>query len=133
MIINNKNGMIINSKDIYLHDDYLLELHFFQNSRHLILDFQTFLDKTKYQIVFNNVIGIEMTAFDFWGELYPIRILDFNYVSLEKRKLIPILIEKKKSFNNLIKIDEKDFIEVAFTFVTGDTLIIACQEILYEK
>ena len=103
MIINASNGQVINSKDVYLHDDILESMIFRRDEKILHLSLvKTWLVEYEYSIDFFRVIGFEMTSCDFWGA--DLRILDFEYVS-----------------------------ETMLTFVSGDTLRIACEEIIIEE
>ena len=68
MIINASNGQVINSKDVYLHDDILESMIFCRDEKILHLSLvKTWPVEYEYSIDFFRVIGFEMTSCDFWG------------------------------------------------------------------
>ena len=132
MIIDASNGDIINSKEVYIHDNILDLLTFIRAEKkiHLSILKNIELPDTKFSIDFYNVIGFEMSSCDFWG--YSPYILDFQYLKQEKNTLIPKFFEKKKNNNYqfcTLKEQEKYF-ETLFTFSSGDTLLIACETMI---
>lgn len=61
MIIDVNNGKIINSKEVYLHDDFLDDMRFNFLEKKLHLSVLYFRDRSyRYSIDFLNVIGFEM-------------------------------------------------------------------------
>ena len=132
MIIDASNGKIINSKEVYIHDDILEEFCFNRTEKKLhlsILKFEGFGSK-RFSIDFLHVIGFEMTSCDFWGSSP--HILDFEYVEKNDNVIIPKLFEIKDSndctyctLNN-----QEEYIETKITFSSGDQLIIACKSII---
>ena len=131
MIINASNGQVINSKDVYLHDDILESMIFRRDEKILHLSLvKTWPVEYEYSIDLFRVIGFEMTSCDFWGA--DLRILDFEYVS--KGTLISkLFIQRKENYSYCPLKEQKDYIETMLTFVSGDTLRIACEEIIIEE
>ena len=129
MIINEKNAFIINTKEVYLHDDILTSLYFDKDGKFLELKFCNYgTVDNNYSIKFRNVIGFAMTACDFWGAGEC--VLDFEYVLSSEQLLIPRLQEKwdscpKANKSNLYN----DYIETLFTFSSGDQLRVASKTI----
>lgn len=132
MIIDTSNGKIINSKEVYIHDDILEEFCFNRTEKKLhllILKVEEFGSK-RFSIDFLHVIGFEMTSCDFWGSSP--HILDFEYVEKNDNVIIPKLFEIKDNndctfctLNN-----REEYIETKITFSSGDQLIIACKSII---
>lgn len=134
VLINELNGKMIFSKyvkDVYIHDDVLEELYFDRKNRRLQLFNSKFGEiDSKYSIDFQYVIGFEMTACDFWGRSS--RILDFEYVEHEDRIIIPKLfkIKEDNDYTNSFLNDQGKYIETVITFISGDRLTIACENII---
>lgn len=131
MIINASNGRVINSRDVYLHDDILENMTFRRDEKILHLSLaKTWPVEYGYSFDFFGVIGFEMTSCDFWGA--DSRILDFEYVP--KGTLIPRLyLQRKEEYSHCALKEREDYIETVLTFVSGDTLRIACEEIIIEE
>ena len=134
MRIDKSNANIINSKSIYIHDDKLILLQFDRdtNTLNMFLE-QTWPVKFDYTIEFAKVGGFEMTACDFWGKSEC--VLDFEYVEGESQTIIPKLLKKWLSIE---KYESNDFLlenqfETIITFASGDTLIISCEYIQFNK
>lgn len=69
MIIDVSNAEIINTKEVYIHDDIFEELWFNREGKQLhLLILKTEVYKS-YTIDFFHIIGFEMTACDFGGIL----------------------------------------------------------------
>ena len=133
MVIDALNGEIVNSKEIYIHDDILEELSFnrFEKKLHLsILEFKT---REKYSIDFLQVIGFEMTSCDFWG--FSSRILDFEYTERDNNSIITKLVEIKNiyGYTSCNLKDKETYFETVITFVSGDQLKIACEIIAFKE
>ena len=127
MIIDSQNGQIINSREIYIHDDILENMVFHRNKKVLKL----FLTKNwptecEYSIDFFQVIGFEMSSCDFWGASP--HILDYEY--MENGTLIPELFSKKDDDSFCPLKNEDDYMETVMTFASGDTLRIACEKVI---
>lgn len=129
MIFNNINGAIINTKKINIHDDILIDLMFERKNRKLTL-LLTKENRIRYHMTFINVIGFDFTACNFWGNSP--HVLDFEYVDMSKRNIIPKLLKIKESTlcdPTCVLETQKDFIETKMTFTSGDKLEIACEYI----
>ena len=127
MIISKENASTINTKLVYVHDDTLINLCFARIERNLILTLEEKV-ANKYEIRFKEVLGFEMTACDFWGKSD--RVLDFEYIESDSQVLLPRL--KRMQRNDSLSQNENlymDYIEVLFTFVSGDQLRIVCSVI----
>lgn len=132
MRIDDTNGKIINTRDVYIHDDILLNLEFDRKHRKLRLIVEEYASDREFLINFMNVIGFDMTACDFWGASE--RILDFEYIEHNNRVLIPRLFDRKNNTpNSMDDLSEKSYVETLITFCSGDQLRIASEYILFEK
>ncbi len=132
MIIDASNGEIINTKEVYIHDDILEDFYFNRMEKKLNLTIlkDEVLSNKKFSIDFLHVIGFEMTACDFWGSSP--HILDFEYVEHSHNTIIPKLFEMKHNNDNPfcpLKNQEK-YIETIITFSSGDLLKVACECII---
>lgn len=128
MTINNKNAKIINSKEVYLHDDILLKFLFDRINKNMTIEMKQYLNFETYRIEFIDVIGFEMSSCDFWGASEC--ILDFEYIEdFDKRVIIPKLMEKWQEYHSTNINLYDDYIETLFTFGSGDCLRIVCKEI----
>ena len=65
MVINSLNGNVINSNQVYIHDDILEELSFNRLEKKIHLSLLTEDRSERFSIDFLNVIGFEMTSCDF--------------------------------------------------------------------
>ena len=129
MTIDKTNADIINTKDVYLHDDVLLSLDFDRSTKILHLEIKKNISQKKYVVEFINVIGFSMTACDFWGRSE--RICDFEFVQSKERKIIPALKKEwyatpgqEKSFMY------DNYIESVLVFISGDKLRIVSEKIV---
>ena len=128
MIIDKTRAQIINTQDVYLHDDILHFLHFDTENKIITLDLQN--ERTNYHIHFENVIGFSMSSCDFWGKSNHEYVLDFEFITPENEMLIPKLREKWNDIpNNSFEMCWGNFFETLFTFSSGNTLLIACGRI----
>ena len=133
MRIDASNGKIIDSKEVYIHDDILNELCFYRQEKRLKLIIVKPEDENDmFTIEFINVIGFEMTSCDFWGPSR--RILDFEYIEKDDNTIIPKLFEIKDNndYSSCTLSDQEKYIESVITFISGDQLRIACEEIVIE-
>lgn len=132
LIINVDNGTLLNSKEVYIHDDILEELKFTRSEKTICLSILKVNknSRKRYSIEFINVIGFEMTSCDFWGSSP--HILDFEYLDNNEHTIIPNLFEKKYEYRDLsCNLNDKNkYIETMITFVSGDQLRIACESII---
>jgi len=140
MKIFESNGSILNSKEVYIHDDVLENVFFERSTRELCLSCYseiwkgTLLEKKKYNIKYSNVIGFEMTSCNFWMDSP--YIFDFIYIEQSDRIIIPKVLKKK----NLLQCEpysclaeNRNYIETEIVFTSGDNLIVACEYIVLEK
>jgi len=132
MKINELNGNVLNTKDVYIHDDVLVFLNFNRNEKMLKLHLSKYNSSAEYTIEFANVIGFTMTSCDFWGASEC--VLDFEYVDKSERVIIPKLEEEWLKNPNLTNGCLYDgYIETLLTFSSGDKLRIACESIEIKK
>ena len=136
MLIYESNGEIINSRDIYIHDDVFKQMVFEHSNKELKVVIRKPENmQVEQKISFVNVVGFEMTSCDFWGKSS--HILDFEYVPQDKRTLLPKLhsLNKNCSSNKSLCIltNGVDYIETIITFVSGDKLTVACEFIEIEQ
>ena len=131
MIISESNGAIINTKEVYIHDDFFVSLEYQQNRNELILNLKKHYDSSqKYVIRFIGVIGFDITSCNFWG--YSECVLDFEYVISDERIIIPKLKKKWIDVPNIstdVDILYSNHIETLITFSSGDELRVACESI----
>lgn len=129
MVISIKNASIINKKDVYLHDDLFLYLHFARKEKVLGMQFKTKVSEEEYLIRFIDVIGFQSSSCEYWGgESY---VLDFEYIEPKQQTLLPLIIDKwnKDSATLFGPFPEDIYIETLFTFSSGDCFRICCKEI----
>lgn len=131
MTIDSSNGQIINSRDVYIHDCIFGNMFFRRDEKSLHLSLtKSWPVECKYSIIYFQVIGFEMTSCDFWGA--DSRVLDFEYVP--NGILIPKLFsQRKEEYSNCSLKEQQDYIETVLTFISGDTLRIACEKIIIEE
>lgn len=141
MVVNTANAKILNTGEIYIHDDILTELKFNRMEKKLTLlnlkygTLTGLLDGDEYTVEFLNVIGFEMTACDFWGPSR--RIYSFDLVPEYDLKIIPKMFkirddtDKGSEFSSCALGDRENYIEVMITFISGDRLRIACESIVF--
>lgn len=134
MIVDATNGEIINSEEVYIHDDTIENFCFDRKEKTLnLLISKKRGDKAiLFPIVFCGVIGFEMTSCDFWGSSP--YILDFQYIKPSCTTLIPKLLEVKASneWEYCPLKNKEDYLETAITFVSGDVLLIACEKVILD-
>ena len=131
MLIDSLNGEIINSNEVYIHDDILEDFYFnrMKKKLHLTILKERNFNNKRFSIDFLNVIGFEMTSCDFWGSSP--HILDFEYVKKNNTTIIPKLFEKKNNNDYPLCLlnNREKYIETIITFTSGDQLIVACESI----
>ena len=130
MKIDKTNGSIINTREVYIHDDVLNEFFFDRAEKQLHLVLLKARNNHRICIDFYNVIGFKMTSCDFWGgSPY---IFDFEYVEEKDRTIVPELFGRKEMYNDPVCILEapENYIETKMTFVSGDYLVVACKSII---
>lgn len=145
MIIDYKNGDIINSQDVYLHDDIFKNMTYDHSKNEICIELETEVlnfdreKQRKYCILFCNVIGIEATFCEFWGKSP--HVFDFEFIDIKNEKLLPKLTNKAsvESEKNSRHIDysklgsKTNFIETLFTMTSGDHIRIVCEKIILNK
>lgn len=135
MRINDLNGEIICTKNVNIHDDIIKHIKYdCLNSKLTLLVMADNDEKNEYTIVFTNVVGLELTSCDYWGRSP--HVLDFEYVSYEKRTLLPRLLNAERDYPLSLHcklITNKKYIETIVTFTSGDKMIIACEYIDFNK
>ena len=129
MTIDKTNADIINTKDVYLHDDVLLSLDFDRSAKILRLEIKKNISLKKYVVEFINVIGFSMTACDFWGRSE--RICDLEFAEGSERKIVS---ELKKEWYATPGQEESfmydNYIESVLVFISGDKLRIVSEKIV---
>lgn len=131
MIINKANETIINTKEVYIHDDILLDLRFDRAEHKLSLLLSSSDERCTYTIDFFDVIGFEMSSCDFWG--WSPHIYCFSSLKPEEYTIIPKLT-KNEHFDSAIGLSQVErYIESLIKFISGDNLIVACKRIEYNK
>ena len=130
MIINKSNAAIINTKEIYIHDDVLLNLSFNRLDYKLSLLLSTIKDHT-YTINFTGVIGFDMSSCDFWGASP--RIYDIVLLNRENHTVIPKLISNNQFSQTDVSTEIDDYMEIEIIFISGDKLVVASKHMEYNK
>ena len=133
MIFDKSNCELINTKDVYLHDDWFISLEFNRDEKILILHMIKYNNKQPYLMKFNDVAGFEMTSSDFWGASDT--VLDYEYVTSEKAALISRLqntwLDTPYTDKNFCF--EDHFFETLFTFTSGDSLRVVAKTVEFTK
>ena len=132
MVITEANGTIINTEEVYVHDDTLISISFDRITSLMKLEFKKYRSNDKtYHMYFENVLCFEMTNCDFWGASEC--VLDFEYVNRDSRILIPKLLSKWQNTPDPPKnISYDNYLETVFTFTSGDQLRIVCKSIEFK-
>ena len=116
--------------DLYIHDDILYQVQFDRLKKELKLIIEKYETDQCFEIKFINTIGFEMTSCEFWGKSPHINGL--AYLSTEEWTIIPKLFERKNldpDSCTFLK-EPENYTEVIIEFISGDYLIIACEEII---
>ena len=132
MIITNSMGYLINSKEVYVHDDTLQQVVFNRCNRtlELFISKHNNEESSTYVIKFAKTVGFEMTSCNYWGESS--HILDFEYLERTHNVLLPRLYSRNcGEFAPFCELSsDKDYIETLMTFSSGDQLRIVCEYII---
>ena len=131
MLIDTANAAQINAKDIYLHDDLFIAFRFNRDSCEVNILCSDY--KHNYEIVFCEVIGLEMTSCDFWG---PGPNIDCFYVVNENEcVLIPKLQEEYEKYSTPeeLPFDRKRYVETVLSLCSGDHIRIASKTVRIGK
>lgn len=130
MIINAANAKILNSGEIYIHDDILEDLHFDHIKYKLRLTVaDELVEENKYYIDFLNVVGFKMSSCDFWGRSP--HIFDFEYVDSDDNTIVLELLKRVQKDSPCRLDNPKKYFESVITFTSGDRLIVACESIVF--
>lgn len=133
MKINNINEFITNEKEFSVHDGefYGFNYDYIHNRITFWINDNGWTPED-YLLEFNNVIGFNMTACDFWGESLRLNAM----YSIDKKEDLEILNKLKiEKLNNSYDHGrfqnerESDFFEIEIEFISGDRLRIACEYI----
>ena len=130
MILNKSNCELINTKEIYMHDDIFVSLDFNYNEKTLIMHMiEYYGNKKAYVIKFCDVAGFEISSSDFWGAAD--RVCDYEYINSENSTLI---LKLQNEWLNTPNNDDRplpfdEHFESLFTFISGDTLRIAAKTV----
>lgn len=129
MKIKAENGSMINSKTVNIHDFILESFLFDRQNNELVLRLLDEQNNLQHSLIFEGVIGFEMSACNYWGKSP--YILDFEYMDPSEQKIIVKLFDKNEK-ENYPFCELKDisvYLETMITFVSGDQLFIACESI----
>lgn len=129
MIINVKNGSMINSNMVNVHDFILENFTFNRQINELVLTLFDEENNLQHIMRFAGVIGFEISACNYWGKSP--YILDFEYVEPGDQKIVGKLFAKnKKGYHPFCELkDISGYLETMFTFTSGDQLCIACESV----
>ena len=129
MIINISNANIINTREVYFHDNILEDVSFNCKDKRMTLFIINECGTEKRKILFEDAVAFEMTSCDFWGPSP--YILDFEYIEKENEVIIPKLMKRQEKDYDAasVKIDN-GYIETKITFISGDQLSIVCKKII---
>lgn len=133
MRIDNSNGHMIDSNEIVVHDDIFGDMVFNRVTDELrVILTKAQNRESTYEIKFANVVGVSLTACNFWGKSP--HILDFEYIEPNDQKILPNLecIRKEQHPSCKLKSDTR-YIETVMTFISGDTLRVACEYIIFDQ
>lgn len=133
MRIDFSNCHVLNSNEINIHDDVLCNMHFDREKGELRVRLQKPLEGDReYEIKFSNVIGVSISACNFWGRSP--HVLDFEYVEPNEQVLFPKLEHTRRERHPQCKLQTGTvFIETVMTFISGDVLNVVCEAITWEQ
>ena len=92
MTINAQNKEIINTRNVHIHDDVLVNFDIDIISKSICLTFRSWEKEQCYTITFQNVIAFSSTCCGFWGSDEWDWAFDFEYLSPDRHRLIPALL-----------------------------------------
>lgn len=133
MRIDYSNNNVINTTAVNFHDYILNDLCYDYQSRVLTMRLSHPSSTHHAELKFCNVLGVEITACDFWGVSPHV----FDWISIDacNQTLIPRLRkeqeEKKYRFSNLKS--SSDYLETVLITSSGNRFLIACEYILTEN
>lgn len=133
MRIDFSNCHVLDSNEIDIHDDVFCYIHFDRETDELRVGLQNPLKGgQEYEIKFSNVIGVSISACNFWGRSP--HVLDFEYVESNEQLLFSELEHTRKERHPQCKLQAGTvFIETVMTFISGDILNVVCESITWEK
>ena len=135
-------------KDAYIniHDDMVRDIQFDRMEKSLCIILETFnltyemdfcnrnhlVPREEYKILFDDVAGFYMTSCDFCAS--DDRVFDILFKEKNEFKIMPDLLQKEEMFNeDELKMTAERYMEIEILFVSGDSLTIACQTMLFGK
>ena len=135
-------------KDAYLnlHDDMVRDIRFDRMEKRLCINLESFnlayerdfcnrnhlVPREEYEIRFDGVVGFYMTSCDFFAS--DDRVFGIAFKEKEEFRIMPELIQKGETFNDEeLKMTADKYMEIEILFISGDSLIIACQTMLFGK
>ena len=134
MTITRDNCKIINTRDVYLHDDIIEQINYDCDTKQLTFLVTKAVMNFTYKICFFDVAGFEASACDYWGG-GGFGILDFH-LEVENCTLLSKLLSKTKNlpveYERCRGLRNGKFFEVKFVFFSGDTLRIVEKSIWIE-
>ena len=132
MLFDRKNALTLKQEAFSLHDACFNSFTFDRTSRTLITEVLLPFEDGKVKIVFNGVIGMQMTCCDFWGKSE--RIACFCPVRDNDRRLVADLFRIKNSTENECSSlkNEEEYLEMIVEFISGDSMRIACEYVDFE-
>lgn len=129
MIINAKDGNLINSNMVNVHDFIFEKFIFDRKSNELVITLFNEASNLQHVVKFTGVIGFEMSACDFWGKSP--YILDFEYIEPHNQNLADKLFARKEASHHPfceLK-DKNEYFETMLTFTSGDQLCLVCESV----
>ena len=125
-------------KNINLHDKIIKTIKFDRLIKEMIIPImpenEQDTDNTIRKMKFSNVLGYEITTCDFWCPSP--HIFGFGFLPKEEERLIPKYYKKwcaqNDSFHTPENFPGTNCFEVLIEFTSGDTISIACEELILE-
>ena len=127
---------LILERRINFHDDSLLSFSFDRDNKRIDAEFADYSrGGAPYRVCFLNTVGFEVTSADFWG--FSECIFDFELAVGENRVILPKIERRWSEIDASVALaghkDYEDYIEVLYTFSSGDEMRIACHTIEISK
>lgn len=122
--------------NVNLHDKIIQDFHFDRLTKRLVIPI---LPENEYdhndevhEMEFLNVLGLEITACDFWCPSP--HVLSVSALSKDEENLIPKYLENwcapNDPFHTAKNFPGENCFEVLVEFTSGDTLSIVCEELI---
>ena len=133
MIITKENAAVINTPEVYMHDDVVVSFECDRICKKIQMRVAMCGNQDEtYIVCFENIAGFFMTSCDFWGASE--RICGMDYIDPSENLILPSLQEKWNAEGYPPNaFCQNDYIEIRVTFISGDVLQIACQRIDFGK